>query len=389
MFRDLSASAITAGFLAVLISYSGPMVLMFQAASIAQVPTDVMITWVWAISIGAAISGIALSWALKVPVVTAWSTPGSALLITLFPALSLGEMVGAYLTAAVAILLIGWSGYFDKLMSNIPKGVAAGMMAGILFQFGAHAFSAVETMPLLMFAMLLAYLIFKRLLPRYTVVLVFFIGLLLTWLYGGLDLSQIHFNITKPVWINPEWTWASTLSLALPLVIVSLTGQFLPGMAILHLSGYKIPAKPIIATTSIASIMVACFGCITIVFGGITAALCTGKDAHTDPNKRYIAGISNGVFYLIGGLFAGAIVMLFTVLPRELITILAGLALLGAIGSNMTVAIQDEINREAAIITFLATASGMTFLGLGSAFWGVAIGMLAVWILRPKTIAKV
>lgn len=125
------------------------------------------------------------------------------------------------------------------------------------------------------------------------------------------------------------------------------------------------------------------------MLAAITAALCTGKDAHTDPNKRYIAGISNGVFYLIGGLFAGAIVMLFTVLPRELITILAGLALLGAIGSNMTVAIQDEINREAAIITFLATASGMTFLGLGSAFWGVAIGMLAVWILRPKTIAKV
>lgn len=382
IFKDWSVSAVAAGFLAVLISYAGPMVLVFQAASAAQISTEMMVTWVWAISIGAAVSGIVLSAILKEPVVTAWSAPGTALLITLFPALSLGEMAGAYLTAAVAVLLIGWSGYFDKLMRYIPKGVAAGMMAGILFQFGAHAFGAVGTMPLLLFAMLLAYLVSKRLLPRYTVVLVFVVGLLLTWFSGSLDLSQIRFAITQPVWITPEWTLAGTLSLALPLILVSLTGQFLPGIAILRLSGYQTPAKPIMAVTGLASLAVACFGGITIVLAAITAALCTGKDAHPDPGKRYIAGISNGVFYLIGGLFAGTIVTLFTVLPKELIAILAGLALLGAIGANMTAAIQDEQNREAAIITFLATASGMSFLGLGSAFWGVVIGMAAVWILH-------
>ncbi len=386
MLKDLSLSAVTAGFLAVLISYAGPMVLMFQAASAAQIPTDMMVTWIWAISVGAAVSGILLSWLLKAPVVTAWSAPGSALLITLFPALSLNEMAGAYLTAAAVMLAVGLSGYFDKLMALIPKGVAAGMMAGILFQFGAHAFSAVADMPLLLFAMLLAYLISKKWLPRYTVVLVFAVGLLLTGFNGGLDLSRVELSITRPVWIAPEWTLASTLSLALPLVLVSLTGQFLPGMAVLRLAGYRTQAKPIMAVTGIASLAAACFGGISIVLAAITASLCTGKDAHADPAKRYIAGISNGVFYLVGGLFAGAIVTLFSVLPQTLIAILAGLALVGAISSNLTAAMEDAGHREAAVITFLATASGMTLWGLGSAFWGVVIGIFAAWVLKPKAV---
>ena len=386
MLKDLSLSAVTAGFLAVLISYAGPMVLVFQAASAAQIPTDMMVTWIWAISVGAAVSGILLSWLLKAPVVTAWSAPGSALLITLFPALSLNEMAGAYLTAAAVMLAVGLSGPFDKLMALIPKGVAAGMMAGILFQFGAHAFSAVADMPLLLFAMLLAYLISKKWLPRYTVVLVFAVGLLLTGFNGGLDLSRVELSITRPVWIAPEWTLASTLSLALPLVLVSLTGQFLPGMAVLRLAGYRTQAKPIMAVTGIASLAAACFGGISIVLAAITASLCTGKDAHADPAKRYIAGISNGVFYLVGGLFAGAIVTLFSVLPQTLIAILAGLALVGAIGSNLTAAMEDAGHREAAVITFLATASGMTLWGLGSAFWGVVIGIFAAWVLKPKAV---
>ncbi|UOO80921.1 benzoate/H(+) symporter BenE family transporter [Uruburuella testudinis] len=385
MLKDLSLSAVTAGFLAVLISYAGPMVLMFQAASAAQVSTEMMITWVWAISVGAAVSGILLSWWLKAPVVTAWSAPGSALLIPLFPALSLGEMAGAYLTAAAIMLAIGLSGYFDKLMASIPKGVAAGMMAGILFQFGTHAFHAAGDVPLLLFAMLLTYLISKKWLPRYTVVLVFAVGLLLSKLTGNLDFSGVQFAITRPVWITPEWTFSATLSLALPLVMVSLTGQFLPGMAVLRLAGYRTQARPVMAVTGAASLLTACFGGISIALAAITASLCTGKDAHADPGKRYIAGISNGVFYLIGGLFAGAIVTLFAVLPQALVAILAGLALLGAIGSNIAAAIEDTQHREAAVITFLATASGMTLWGLGSAFWGVIIGMLSAWLLKPKT----
>src|SRR5688572_9093132 len=380
--EDWSVSAIAAGFLAVLISYSGPAVIFFQAADVAHVSKEMIASWIWGISIGAAVSGILLSWTLRVPVITAWSAPGTALLVTLFPAITLNQVVGAYITAAAIIFLIGVSGAFDRITRRIPAGIAAGMMAGILFQFGVNAFKSATTMPALTFGMVAAYVAFRRLAPRYCIVLVLLSGVILALLLGDTNIGGFDLHLTTPVFIAPEWTWGTTLSLALPLVLVSLTGQFLPGMAILHLSGYRTPARPIIAATSLASVGVAFFGGITIVVAAITAALCTGKDAHEDPAKRYVAGIANGVFYLIGGTFAGTIVTVFTALPKEFIAVLAGLALLGAIASNITAMVREEDHREASVITFLATASGMSFLGLGSAFWGVVIGGFAYLVLN-------
>jgi benzoate membrane transport protein len=380
--RDWSVSAIAAGFLAVLISYSGPAVIFFQAADVAHVSGDMIASWIWGISIGAGVSGLLLSWALRVPVITAWSAPGTALLITLFPAITLNQAVGAYITAAVIIFLIGVSGSFDRIMRRIPPGIAAGMMAGILFQFGVNAFKSASTMPTLTFGMVIAYVVFRRLVPRYSIVLVLASGVILAMLLGTTNIGGLELQLTTPVFITPEWTWGTTLSLALPLVLVSLTGQFLPGMAILHLSGYRTPARPIITATSLASLGVAFFGGITIVVAAITAALCTGRDAHEDPARRYVAGIANGVFYLIGGTFAGTIVMVFTALPKEFIAVLAGLALIGAIAANVTAVVREEDHREASVITFLATASGMSFLGLGSAFWGVVIGGFAYLVLN-------
>ncbi|NML26128.1 benzoate/H(+) symporter BenE family transporter [Zoogloea sp. G-4-1-14] len=382
--RDWSVSATAAGFLAVLISYSGPAIIIIQAAQVAGVSGDMIASWIWGVSIGAAVSGILLSWFLKVPVVTAWSAPGTALLVTLFPALSLNEAVGAYITAAGIIFLIGITGYFDKVLKLIPKGVAAGMMAGILFQFGANAFKSAGSMPLLTFVMLAAYLLFRRFVPRYCMVLVLLAGISLAVGMGGADLSHVKLGFTVPVLIAPEWSWGSTLSLALPLVLVSITGQFLPGMAILRGAGYTTPARPIIAVTSVVSAFVALAGGITIVIAAITAALCTGKDAHENPARRYVAGLGNGVFYLIGGCLAGTIVSLFTVLPKEFVAVLAGLALIGAITSNLMGTMAEADHREAAVITFLATASGMSFLGLGSAFWGVVLGSVAHLVLHHK-----
>lgn len=382
--RDWSVSAVAAGFLAVLISYSGPAIIIIQAAQVAGVSGDMIASWIWGVSIGAAVSGILLSWFLKVPVVTAWSAPGTALLVTLFPALSLNEAVGAYITAAAIIFLIGITGYFDKVLKLIPKGVAAGMMAGILFQFGANAFKSAGSMPLLTFVMLAAYLLFRRFVPRYCMVLVLLAGISLAVGMGGADLSHVKLAFTTPIMITPEWSWGSTLSLALPLVLVSITGQFLPGMAILRGAGYSTPARPIIAVTSVVSAFVAPAGGITIVIAAITAALCTGKDAHENPARRYVAGLGNGLFYLIGGCLAGTIVSLFTVLPKEFVAVLAGLALIGAITSNLMGTMAEADHREAAVITFLATASGMSFLGLGSAFWGVVLGSVAHLVLHHK-----
>lgn len=382
--EDWSISATVAGFLAVLISYSGPLIIFFQAAQQAQVSTEMMISWIWGISIGAAVAGTYLSIKFKIPVITAWSAPGTALLVTLFPDVSLNEAVAAYITTAVVIFIIGISGYFDKLLKWIPQDVAAGMMAGILFQFGLGLFVAIDSMPLLVFCMLLVFLLAKRFSPRYAMVWVLISGIGLSLVMGTMNPVDVQFSLAIPQLIMPEWTFSSTLNLALPLILVSLTGQFLPGMAIMKLSGYDMPAKPIISVTSLASLAVACVGGITIVLASITAALCMGKDAHELKDKRYIAGIANGLFYILGGLFAGSIVMLFSLLPKELVAALAGLALLGAIGTNIAVAMRDDAHRDAALITFLATASGLHFLGLSSVFWGICLGLLAHVILTKK-----
>lgn len=382
--KDLSIPAITAGFVAVLISYSGPLAIFFQAAQSAEISSAMMTSWVWAISIGAAVSGIFLSLWLKVPVVTAWSAPGTALLVTLFPGLSLNEAVGAYLTAAVIIFLIGVTGSFDRIIQMIPPGIASAMMAGILFQFGVGIFVSLESVPALVIGMTIAYLLFKRLTPRYSLVLLLVVGIVLAVFIEGASLDGVSVQLAEPQFIRPEWTWNATLSLAIPLVLVSLTGQFLPGMAIMRSSGYNTAAKPIVTVASLTSFFTAFFGGITTVIAAITAAICTSKEAHDDPDKRYVAGVANGVFYLIGGTFAGTIVALFTSLPGEFVAVLAGLALIGAITSNISAFAAEKSHLEASVITFIATASGVSFLGLGSAFWGVIVGALAYNLLHRR-----
>ncbi len=383
--QDWSLSASVAGFLAVLIAYAGPLVIFFQAAQAAQVSEAMMASWIWGISIGTAIPGIYLSIKYKAPIVTAWSAPGTVLLVTLFPQMSINEAVAAYIISAIVIFMVGATGYFDKVLQWIPNSIAAGMMAGILFQFGLALFVATDTMPFIIFSMLGCYLLAKRLSPRYTMIWVLLCGVTLSLLLGKMNPVDINFTMTIPVLIWPEWSWHSTFNLAIPLILVSLSGQFLPGMAILNLSGYDTPAKPIVMATSIASLAVACVGGITITLAAITAALCTGKDAHELKEKRYIAGVANGIFYLLGGLFASSIVLVFSLLPKELIAALAGLALIGAISANITVAMKNDSQRESALITFLATASGMQFLGLSSVFWGICIGMIAHYILTKKS----
>ncbi|BBU32918.1 benzoate transporter (plasmid) [Burkholderia sp. THE68] len=376
-----SVSAVSAGLLAVIISYAGPLAIFFQAAHTAHVGNDVIASWVWSISMGAAVSGIALSWWLKQPIITAWSAPGTALLVTLFPGMPVSEAIGAYIVAGTCIFALGLSGWFDQIVKRIPKGIACAMMAGILFQFGVNVFKAVALTPWLALGMLASFLVFRRWAPRYCLILVLAFGGALAVGLGLTHFESVSLHLTRPVFTMPTWTWQSTVSLAVPLVIVSLTGQFLPGFAILRASGYQTPTRPVLMTTSLASMLVAFSGGITIVIAAITAALCTGPDAHRDPQRRYVAGIANGLFYLAGGCFAGTVVMLFAALPNAFVAVLAGLALLGAIAANIVGLVQDEAHREASFITFIATASNMSFLGLGSAFWGIVLGTVAHLVL--------
>ncbi|MFM0322768.1 benzoate/H(+) symporter BenE family transporter [Caballeronia glebae] len=376
-----SVSAVSAGLLAVIISYAGPLAIFFQAAHTAHVGNDVIASWVWSISMGAAVSGIVLSVWLKQPIITAWSAPGSALLVTLFPGMPVSDAIGAYIVAGACIFALGVSGWFDQIVKRIPKGIACAMMAGILFQFGTNVFKSVAVTPWLALGMLASFLVFRRWAPRYCLILVLASGCALAMGLGLTHFESVSFHLTRPEFTMPTWSWQASVSLAAPLVVVSLTGQFLPGFAILRTSGYDTPTRPVLVTTGLASILVAFSGGITIVIAAITAALCTGPDAHRDPAHRYVAGIANGLFYLIGGCFAGTVVMLFAALPNAFVAVLAGLALLGAIAANVVGLVQDEAHREASFITFIATASNMSFLGLGSAFWGIVLGTLAHLVL--------
>lgn len=383
---DSSVSAFAAGFVAVLVSFTGPLAIFYQAAQAARVSDSMFASWVWGISIGAGVAGMFLSWRLKMPVITAWSAPGTALLITLFPAMSLNEAVGAYISAALILLAIGLSGCFDRVMRHVPKGVASGMMAGILVPFGMNAFKGASSMPLLVFSMIGAYLLFRRHLPRYSIALLLALGICIAWLGGHTHFAAVHLQLAIPHLISPAWSWTSTFGLALPLVLVTLTGQYLPGMAVLKTSGYDAPVRPVIVASSLASLATAATGGITIAIAAITAAICTGREAHEDPSRRYVAGIANGLFYLLAGLCGGSIVMLFSALPNELVVTLAGLALVGPIAANLAGVLAADDHREAAVITFLATASGMSFLGLGAAFWGIVIGLLAYLVLHARAL---
>ncbi|MNV34149.1 Inner membrane protein YdcO [compost metagenome] len=379
---DLSLSALVAGFLAVLISYAGPLVIVFQAAELANLSTEMTSSWIWAISIGSGLTGLLLSWRLKTPVITAWSTPGAALLVVMLPGLPLPQAIGAYIVSSLAITAIGLSGAFDKLIGAIPKGIAAAMLAGILFQFGTNVFSSLSASPELVILMVLTFLVFKRIWPRYAIAAVMLVGILFAVLAGRTELSHVSLALVQPVFVMPEWSLHAVLSLGLPLALVTLTGQYVPGMAVLRASGYPVSAGGIVGTTGLASLLLAPFGSHGVNLAAITAAICTGKEAHEDAGKRYVAGIACGLIYVLIGTFGGALAMLFSSLPKELIATLAGLALVGAITTGLVGAVVDEKHRDASVLTFLVTASGMSFMGLGAAFWGLVIGGLAYLILH-------
>ena len=377
LMRDFSLSAAVAGFIATVISYAGPLVIIFQAADAAHLSRELLSSWVWAISIGSALLGIGLSLRYRVPIIIAWSAPGSALLVALLPDISMNEAVGAYLLSSLIIFLVGISGAFDRVIGKLPGAIAAAMLAGILLRFGTGLFVSLQGQPGLVLAMFVTYLVCKRLLPRYAVMAVLVVGCAIAILTGQLHREALVIGLATPVWVTPQFSLSATLNVALPLVMVALTGQFVPGMAVLRASGYATPASPIIAFSALGTALLAPFGCHGLNLAAITAAICTGREAHEDPGKRYVAGVVGGLCYLVLGIFGATLVSLFAAFPKELIAALAGLALFAAIAGALANAMAVPHDREAALVTFLTTASGMSLFGLSAAFWGLIFGMAA------------
>ena len=374
---SIPLSALLAGLIAVLVSYAGPLVIVFHAAAAAHLSPAQTSSWIWAISIGSGLTGAWLSWRLKAPVITAWSTPGAALLVGVLPTLGWAEAIGAYVVAALLLTAIGASGLFDTLIRRLPRSIAAAMLAGILLRFGTELFGSARSQPVLVLAMFATYLAMKRLRPRYAVALVLGVGVACSAALGLLHGDRFTLALALPQWTTPEFTLHALVNLGLPLALVTLTGQHMPGMAVLRAAGYATPASSIVTTTGLASLLLAPFGAHGVNLAAITAAICTGPQAHEDPARRWTAGLACGGFYLLIGTFGAALAGLFAALPKEMVAALAGLALFGAIANGLAGAMADEGQREAALITFVVSASGVSLFGLGAAFWGLALGLLA------------
>lgn len=371
------AHPLVAGLISVIVNYGGTFILVFQAAKIAGLSPELTASWVWSISIGVGVTGILLSWASREPIITAWSTPAAAFLVTALATTPYPEAVGAYLISAAAFVVLGISGWFERVIRLIPPGVAAGLLAGILIQFGIGAFGGMSVDPLLAGLLILAYIIFKRLSARYAVVGILLFGLAFLLVQHRLDLSGLSLKLAAPVFTMPKFSLNALLSVALPLFLITLTGQYMPGMLVLRNDGFKASANPIVAITGIGSLLMAPFGSHAFNIAAITAAICTGREAHEDPSKRWIAGIAAGVFYILIGVFGVTLAAVFMALPVTFITTLAGLALLGTIGGSLFNALADPKTREASLITFLAAAANISLLGIGGAFWGLVIGLVA------------
>ncbi|PAU59518.1 hypothetical protein BZL41_16695 [Pseudomonas sp. PIC25] len=379
---DSSPSAVVAGFIAMLTGYTSSLALMFQAGQAAGLSTAQISSWIWALSIGMAVCTIGLSLRYRAPIVVAWSTPGAALLITSLPGVSYGEAIGAFIVCAALLALVGLTGGFERLMRRLPGSLAAALLAGILFRIGSEIFLAAQHSTALVLAMFFTYLFGKRLAPRYAILATLLVGGGVAGVLGLLDFSGFEVQVAVPVWTTPSFSLPAIVGIAIPLFIVAMASQNIPGIVVLRADGYDVPASPLISVTGVASLLLAPFGSHGINLAAISAAICTGAEAHENPRKRYTAALWCGLFYGIAGIFAATLAALFAALPTALVLSIAALALFGSIGSGLSNAMQEPKEREAALVTFMVTASGMTLLSIGSAFWGLIAGVLTLLILN-------
>jgi benzoate membrane transport protein len=386
---DVSLSAVTAGFVAVLVGFTSSVAIVFQAAqSLGATPAE-SASWMWALGWGMGLTTLLPSLWLRKPVMIAWSTPGAAVLAVAGASGGFGmaEATGAFIVSAVLIVVAGASGAFERVMDRIPMPLAGALLAGVLARFGLDAFAALQSSLPLVLTMLAAYLVGRRWWPRYAVVGVLVVGIATAAALGRLHPIELPWALTRPVFTAPVFSWRAAVSLALPLFIVTMASQNLPGVAVIRAAGYRLPISKIIALTGAATLVLAPFGAYALNLAAITAAICMGREAHADPDRRWVAAAACGALYCVVGIFGAAVAGLLAAFPHELIVAVAGLALLGTIGSGLATALKEETYREAALVTFLVTLSGLSLGGIGSAFWGVVAGALALFVQqwRPRT----
>ncbi len=380
--RDLSLSSATAGAVAVLVGFTSSVAIVFQAAQALGATPEIITSWMWALGLGMGLCSAIPSVLLRKPVMVAWSTPGAAVLASagLAGGFTLAQAVGAFMVCALLIVLVGANGWFERVMNRIPMALASALLAGVLARFGVQAFGAAQSAWVLVTLMLLVYLIGRRVAPRYAVPLTLLAGVAVVLAQGQFRAHALTLDWARPVFTAPEFTLAAAVGLALPLFVVTMASQNLPGVAAIRAAGYDLPVSRLITLTGLVTLVLAPFGAFALNLSAITAAICMGEEAHPDKNKRYTAAVVCGLIYIAIGLVGAAVTGVLLAFPTELVLAIAGLALLGSIGGGLYTALKDDAHREAALITFLVTLSGVVLGGIGSAFWGVVAGALALLV---------
>lgn len=375
----MSISAVVAGFITVLVGYTSSAAIVFQAATAAGADAAMVGSWIGVLGFGMGVTCIGLSLRYRAPIITAWSTPGAAVLVTALAGADMSAAVGAFLVSGFLIFLSGVTGWFEKIMDRVPLQIAAALLAGVLARFGMEVFVAMEGELILVGTMFLTYLVVRRLSPRYAVIAVFTVGVALAAMMGKFRFDSVSLEITRPVFTAPSFDLAVILGAGIPLFLVTMASQNLPGVSVLRTFGYgRVPVSPLMTTTGLTTLLLAPFGGFAFNLAAITAAICAGPDADPDPDRRYLAGLAAGVFYLLAGIFGATISALFIAFPGALVLAIAGIALLGTITSGLKQAMEDDQWREPALITFIVTLSGVSLFGIGSAFWGLVAGVVAM-----------
>ncbi len=388
LLEDISIPAIFAGFITFLVGISVSAVLVIQAAQILGATSEQISSWFWALGLGIGISGLFLSWKFKYPVATSWSTAGLALIIATGSGYTLYEAIGAFFICGLLTAILGFSGVFKKALSYIPQSLTSAMLAGVLLKFGIALFASLQTNWGFILSILAIYILSKRIWPRYSIVLTVIGGIAVCPLFMEFHTPVVQWSLAQPVWMAPEFSWSAILGLAFPLFVINMASQYLPGIAMIQSYGYKPHINQLIGWTGVSQTLLAPFGCYSVNIAAISAAISLDDQVHPDPAKRYIAGMSCGFFYILVGLFAATLTSLLMSFPQVFITALAGIALFGTIGHNIALAFHDIEEREATLMTFLFSASGVQFLGIGSAFWGLIFGIIVMLVFKFKTKIK-
>lgn len=385
MLQNLKLSHLVSGAVAVLVGYTGSVAIIFQAIETVGASQSQANSWMLVLGLGMGITCLVLSLWYRMPILTAWSTPGAALLATGLSGVALGDAVGAFLLCALLLILTGITGWFAALSRLIPDTLASAMLAGILFQFGLAAFTSLQSDTALVAVMGGCFLLGRRFFPRYTIPVVLAAGICWCLANGSFgDLGNLDLTLAQPEFVMPSFSLPVLIGIGLPLYVVTMSSQNMPGVVALKAAGYTPPVSASLTVTGIASLLLAPFGGFAFNLAAITAAICAGPEADENPETRYLAGVMTGLVYILVGLGGATVISLFLIAPKALVATIAGLALLSTIGNSLSAALSDTTGREAALITFMVTVSGISFFGIGAPFWALLLGLLVNRMFRPR-----